>query len=566
MPCVRALFALILLCLSAAAPAALAADWMHDLQSSAVANRTSPAAHWGPDRDRYSTWTSHTNRLIPVYTFGTLGGGDGIDLSCYTGANSVYRDEAKLRRLYRGDVEQTACGEAVYMDQTNIFDLQLAALQAGKKHIFLVIFDGTDWQTVQAASIWNLRRVAYTEGRGTGTHVQDYSAAGTTQYGWMVTSPYRDGTQVDVNEQRVKNPTGGLAGGYCSQIAGLTPWSTPTEPRYLVAGPENAPLRHAYTDSSSSATSMCAGIKTYNDAINVDPYAKPQPTIAHHAQRAGWRVGAVTSVPFSHATPAAAYAHNVHRDDYQDLSRDMLGLPSISHPDQPLAGLDVLIGAGHGVEIDVDKPQGDNFVPGNRYLTDRDLARIDASHGGPYVVSQRTTGVRGGAKLLSDAQRAVRDGKRLFGFYGIGGDVERVSGTLPYASADGDFQPAPGIDGKEITYTVGDVTENPTLAEITAAALTVLGEGGRPFWLMIEAGEVDWANHSNNLDASIGAVNSGNAAVRVATDWVEQHSNWDESVMIITGDHGHYLVLDQPELLIPPDDAPATSPLPVPSP
>jgi alkaline phosphatase len=31
--------------------------------------------------------------------------------------------------------------------------------------------------------------------------------------------------------------------------------------------------------------------------------------------------------------------------------------------------------------------------------------------------------------------------------------------------------------------------------------------------------------------------------------WVEIHSNWDESVMIVTSDHGHYLVVDDPQAL-----------------
>ena len=68
---------------------------------------------------------------------------------------------------------------------------------------------------------------------------------------------------------------------------------------------------------------------------------------------------------------------------------------------------------------------------------------------------------------------------------------------------------------------------------------------------MVEAGDVDWANHDNNLDNSIGAVNSGDRAFRVITDWVEKRSNWDETVVIVTADHGHYLWLDRPEGLIP---------------
>ena len=41
---------------------------------------------------------------------------------------------------------------------------------------------------------------------------------------------------------------------------------------------------------------------------------------------------------------------------------------------------------------------------------------------------------------------------------------------------------------------------------------------------MVEAGDVDWANHDNNLDNSIGAVNSGDDALRAVTDWVEAHA------------------------------------------
>jgi alkaline phosphatase len=46
---------------------------------------------------------------------------------------------------------------------------------------------------------------------------------------------------------------------------------------------------------------------------------------------------------------------------------------------------------------------------------------------------------------------------------------------------------------------------------------------------------------------------SGDEAVRRITDWVEEHSSWNESVLIVTADHGHYLFLDKPELLVPPE-------------
>ncbi len=525
-----------------------ARDWIRELQTKAVEQGRADFGHWGIDPQKYTQWGSHSNRLIPVCTFGTKGAGPRVDLSSYTGENSPYRREAELKRIYGRLPEKTLTDKAEYFDQTNLYDLQLAAAAAGKKHIFLVIFDGMDWTTTRAAATQATQQVKYTEGRGTGLHWLDYTAKGTTQFGYMVTSPHNEGTDVDVDKQTVKNPGGKMLGGYDPLRGGFAPWDKPSSLEYLISLPATAPAMHAYTDSSSSATSMTAGIKTFNGGVNVDHNGVPVETIAHRLQSQGWLVGAISSVPISHATPAAAYAHNVERDDYQDLTRDQLGLKSIAHPVTPLPGLDVLIGGGFGhVEL-IKKPQGDNFVPGNIYLTTADQKAVDIAHGGKYVVAAREPNVRGATRLQEAAAKAAEGKHRLLGFYGIG----KEKGHLPFATADGDFQPAMGRLNKAESYTPADLTENPNLAEMTRAGITAIARPNQKFWLMVEAGDVDWANHDDNLDNSIGAVKSGDAAVKVITDWVEQHSNWDETLMIVTADHGHLLVLDKPEMLITP--------------
>lgn len=538
-------------------------DPIYRLQSEAHESGQPLAVRWGPDPSMYSSWTNHSNRLIPVYTFGTAGKGAGIDLTSYTGENSLYRNPEAIRHLYRAESEGSYNPDAEYMDQTDIFRLQLAALEAKKKYIILIVFDGMDWDTTRAASIWNLGRVAYDKGRGAGTHFQEYQADGTTQFGFMVTSPHSDGTQLDVNTQRVLNPRGGLGGGYDPLQGGATPWDEPAEIRYLIADKNLTGIRHAYVDSATSASAMTTGIKSYNKAINVDPAGNQRATIAHHAQAAGYRVGVATSVPISHATPAAAYAHNVSRNDCQDLARDMLGLPSISHPEQPLPGMDVVISAGWGLDEPKDKAQGENYEPNNPYLAHSDLKKADVKNGGKYVVAQRTPGRPGPEVLREGVAAAIENDHRFLGFFGVAYKGTYDSGHLPFASADGDFRPANCVGG-ECLYHEEDIIENPTLADMTTAALDLLSAKGEPFWLMVEAGDVDWANHANNLDASIGAVNSGDAAVKVVTDWIEKHSNWDEAVVIVTADHGHLMVIENPELLVherPQSTDPATGPL-----
>jgi alkaline phosphatase len=532
-------------------------DYLRELQTEAIKNGQSPVGHWGSDPKNYKEWGTHSNRLIPVYTFGTKGAGAGVDLDDYSGANSAYRSETRLKAIYGRVPERTLNPQADYFDQTDLATLQRAAVRAGKKYLFLIIFDGMDWQTTRAAAIYNERRVSYSEGRGTGTHFQNYQADGTTQFGFMCVAPHNDGTDNDVDTQTVSNPGGRQFGGYDAALGGATPWSNPGQNRYYLSGRGPGGRGkgiHPYPDSANTASAMTTGVKSYNNAINVDYAGQHVTPIARELQTLGFSVGAVTSVPIGHATPACAYANNVDRDDYQDLTRDLVGLPSISHP-QPLSGLDVLIGGGFGDHATKtgdpaknSKGQGANFVPGNQWITAEDLKRIDVAHGGKYLVSQRTSGKNGRAALLAAAAQAASSRQRLFGFYGVG----TAKGHLPFATANRDFQPTVGRTNKAESYTAADLNENPTLADMTTAALTVLEKNPQGFWLMIEAGDVDWANHDNNLDNSIGAVNSGDDAFRVVTDWVEQHSNWKESLAIVTADHGHLLWLVQPELLIPP--------------
>ena len=519
----------------------IGSDSLAGIQRAAMTDKSSDVGYWGIDPEVWSGWTSHSNRLIPVYTYGTSQTEGATNLDHYTGERSSYRDEGRLQHLYGRVPEQTVDASATWMDQTDIARLQQAGAEAGKKYIFLVVFDGMSWQMTRNAAIYNQQRVTYDKGRGAGTLFQEYTADGTTQFSFMVTSPHNNGTVANPNTQEIANPGGIIPGGYKAAAGGRTPWDSHTDDGYLIQAPQKGNPTHAYTDSASSATSMMAGIKTYNNAIGVDSTGQAVPSIAHDLQEQGWAVGVVTSVPFSHATPAAAYAHNVTRKDYQDISRDLLGLPSVFHA-EPLQGLDVVIGAGYGVNEDEDSAQGDNYEPGNKYLADADLTTLQSDN--RYVVALRTASQSGQTVLRLAARKAVKNKQRLFGFFGTQFD------HLPYETADGAFNPMPDVAAEDESYAEADLNENPDLAEMTRAALQVLESRGNRFWMLMEAGDVDWAAHANNLDHAIGAINSGDRAVRVIVDWVEKNSNWDESLMIVTSDHGHLFQLKNPELLI----------------
>ncbi|MEM7477662.1 MAG: alkaline phosphatase [Planctomycetota bacterium] len=507
------------------------------MQKKAASSRKADWAHWGPEQGQYSSWITHSNRLVPTYVFGG-------NLGKVAGENSVYRSKEALKSLYGKLPEKTYNPNANYFDQTDVYRLQMEAIKSGKKKIILMVFDGMDWQTARAAALFKTKKVEYDRGRGTGLSFQDYDRV-ETDFGSFVSSPHNNGTNIDVNTQQVKNPGGATTGGYNAGLGGDVPWISEAriDPLYLIAKHDD--LKHAYTDSAASATSMTSGYKTYNNAINVDFSGREILPLGRTLQEKGFAVGAVTSVPISHATPACAYASNVHRSDYQDITRDLIGVPSVYHPGG-LKGLDVLIGCGWGEAKKEDGAQGKNFVPGNRYLAKADLEAIQRGKDG-FVTAIRTPGKSGKKRLLAAAATAAQEKKRLLGFYGVQG------GHLPFQTADGDYDTVPSFANPNPLaaeeYTPADLNENPELHHMTQAALDVLDARSERWWLMVEAGDVDWANHANNIDNSIGAVLSGDRAFDCITNWVGKHGGWQDFYLIVTADHGHYLVIDQPQAI-----------------
>jgi alkaline phosphatase len=507
-----------------------------ELQHAAIKDGVAAWGHWGTRPDVYTQWQTHSNRLVPVYTFGAT-------IEHLGGKNSAYRRPSRLTRIYGQVPSGTLNPEAEYFDQTDIYQVQSDAIAAGKKYIFLVIFDGMDWQTTQLAAIYRSGKVGYTQGRGTGLAFQDYDKV-PTSFGFMVTTPHNDRTEINVDKQIATLADVTPQGGYHPIQGGATPWDRPGELAYLEG--EGKRWKHIYTDSASSGTAMMSGVKTYNKAINTGRDGQRVTPISHRLQqRQGYGIGVVTSVPFCHATPATAYAHNVTRDDFQDIARDMLGLPSVSHPDDILPGVDVLLGTGWGIDKEEDPDQGENFVPGNRYITQADMQAASTEGGGPYTTVTRQAGQNGTRALREAAAKAVEAKGRLFGIFGSG----TIYNHLPFRTADGKYNPVQGSRDLE-KYTPADIEENPTLADMTEAALQVLEQNDKGFWLMVEAGDVDWANHDNNIDKSIGAVISGEEAFVVITRWAEKNDRWKDTVVIVAADHGHLFTLLDPSALL----------------
>lgn len=271
-------------------------------------------------------------------------------------------------------------------------------------------------------------------------------------------------------------------------------------------------VKDSPTDSAAAATALVTGVKTYNAAINVDSSGARLQSIVDKAHSLGWAAGAITTVPISHATPAVWMAHNDSRTNTLAIADEgFWGDPDKtgSHPGgkgstQPAT--DVLIGGGHPIWI-------------SGYVSSAQYAKLASESGQPgaFTFVERVAGNSdGGTRLLGAANDPTV--VRLAGLFG------GSNGNIEYRLVDGS----------------GHDAENPTLAEMTQAALAVLGRDPDGFALMIEGGAVDWAAHLNQMDEMVGEMIGFEEAVNAVIAWVDDPAtaaNWSNTLVIVTGDH-----------------------------
>lgn len=284
-----------------------------------------------------------------------------------------------------------------------------------------------------------------------------------------------------------------------------------------------ANVKEGATDSAAAGTALACGIKTYKAGLGVDCQRQPVDNIVEIAEKQGKSTGIVTSVPLSHATPASFVVHNVSRRNYEEIAREMI-LDS---------GVDVLMGGGHPW-YDNDgqllaTPESYQYVGGEKLWHQLQEAAVGGDADGDGV-DDRWTLIESRNDFQSLAEGPTP--KRLLG-------VPRIAKTLQQErklEGDGDY-------GSHVTtetvkpYTVPLITTVPTLVEMSQAALNVLDNNEQGFFLMIEGGAIDWASHDNQSDRLIEEQVDFDRTVAAVCDWVEQHSSWQDTLVLVTADH-----------------------------
>lgn len=280
------------------------------------------------------------------------------------------------------------------------------------------------------------------------------------------------------------------------------------------------------TDSAAASTAMSTGVKTYDGAIGVDPSQANLRHAFQAAERSGRATGVVTSVQFSHATPAGFVAHNVTRNDYAGIAHEMLYDTAT----------DVIMGAGHPC---FDANGASNGCSGTTKYVGGDVAWADlADANGVLGADADGDGTRDSWALVQSRDQFValargRTPDRVVG-------VAQVAQTLQQGRtcAVERVNPLTGVTAcADAAYTVPMIPTVPTLAEMSRAALNVLDNDRDGFALMIEGGAVDWAAHANSLGQLVEEQIQFNAAVDAVVGWITKNGGWDDTLLVVTGDH-----------------------------
>lgn len=278
-------------------------------------------------------------------------------------------------------------------------------------------------------------------------------------------------------------------------------------------------------DSAPTAAAMTTGVKSYNATLGITQganikdcaTAKDNGTTSlwEIAEAAGLETGVISTARLTHATPAATYAETTKRDweDDANVSAEGKAAGCIDIAAQFAAWQ-----GAHGDGFDVVLAGGrSNFLP--KTMTDPEYPNL--------------TGRRLDGRNLMDEWKAASAKRTTVidraGFQGFdwNGDGQ-ILGLFEPSHMQYDLDRAK--DGKG----------EPSLAEMTTAAIKRLSSKKSGYLLMVEGGRVDHGLHDGDAQRALGdaaALDEAIAAAVAATDP-------KETLIIVTADHSHTLTIN----------------------
>jgi alkaline phosphatase len=288
-------------------------------------------------------------------------------------------------------------------------------------------------------------------------------------------------------------------------------------------------------DSAGTMTAIISGVKTDVGVIGVDEdvilddcssMADNQLiTALELAEIAGLSTGILSTARITHATPAAAYAKAPNRD-WEDISNMpaeavVAGCEDIA---SQLVNFEASLEARfEGAEIDgIEVVMGG----GRRHFLPADAAAnsIDASS---PIEGDRTDN----RNLIEEWQAIYPEGVYIDSQQQFDG-LDKTSGAPVFALFNESHMLYEADRGN-------DIGGEPSLSEMTEVTLDILDNNPKGYFLLVESGRIDHGHHANSAFNALTDTIEFSRAIQTAVD----NSNPDNTLIIVTADHGHVFTI-----------------------
>ena len=270
-------------------------------------------------------------------------------------------------------------------------------------------------------------------------------------------------------------------------------------------------------DSASTGTMWATGHKTIDERISQGPSSGDNvpgenlTTVLEVAQRAGMKVGDVSTAEITDATPAVLGAHISLRGCQGPANMGACptetkaagGLGSIAEQEVD-HGIDVLLGGGQG-----------RFTQTITGGPDAGKTVVASAQGQGYQYVTDAAGLAG----------ATRE-QPVLGLFNSGN--MSLEWTGPAAATGKGNTPAACTEGVRPAH-------EPSLADMTTKAISLL-ENKHGFFLQVEGASIDKQDHATNACGQLGETVAFDKAIGVALDYQKSHP---DTLVVVTADHAH---------------------------
>ncbi|CAH0399763.1 unnamed protein product [Chilo suppressalis] len=289
-------------------------------------------------------------------------------------------------------------------------------------------------------------------------------------------------------------------------------------------------------ESSACATALLCGVKARYETLGLDAGARfnicattinsKVTSLIDWVHDAGKSSGIVTTARITHATPAALYAHAPSRyweDDSRvppTVRKDCKDIAYQLVENEPGRSINVIMGGGRRHFLPTVTPDPEHPNREGRRLDGRNLAE-------DWAREKKRRRLR--AQYIHSREQLAKLDPRT---------VDYLLGLFEYSHMDFNAERGAAADAEDGAAAGSTVkADDPSLADMTRAALSILMKNDKGFFLLIEGGRIDHAHHYNNPYRALDETLELETALLAALERV----NPAETLIVVTADHGHVM-------------------------